>query len=88
MTSIEDKLIDNEDDTPDDSVARMGKGMMTMTSKELPCWYHPTLEGFLDFKRRDNCSVNVKGRQGHCLALDEWEEMNIVLPLKKYASVI
>ena len=33
-----------------------------------------------------NCSVNVKGRQGHCLALDEWVETYIVLPLKKYAS--
>ena len=33
-----------------------------------------------------NCSINVKGKQGHCLALDEWVETYMVLPLKKYAS--
>ena len=33
-----------------------------------------------------NCSINVKGRKGHSLALDEWVESFVVLPLKKYAS--
>lgn len=36
--------------------------------------------------RQQNCSINVKGKQGNCLALDEWVETYMVLPLKKYAS--
>ena len=33
-----------------------------------------------------NCSVSVKGRDGHNIALDEWVETYLVQPLKNYAS--
>ena len=33
-----------------------------------------------------NCSVNVKGKDGHNIALDEWVEAYLVQPLKNYAS--
>lgn len=35
---------------------------------------------------RQNCSVSVKGNQGHSIALDEYVETYIVKPLKMYAS--
>ncbi|KAJ7376892.1 hypothetical protein OS493_031771 [Desmophyllum pertusum] len=35
---------------------------------------------------QSNCSVNVKGRKGHNIALDEWVETYLVQPLKNYAS--
>lgn len=35
---------------------------------------------------QNNCSVSVKGREGHNIALDEWVETYLVQPLKNYAS--
>lgn len=35
---------------------------------------------------QNNCSVSVKGRDGHNIALDEWVETYLVQPLKNYAS--
>ena len=35
---------------------------------------------------QDNCSVSLKGRHGHNIALDEWVESYLVRPLKNYAS--
>ena len=35
---------------------------------------------------QNNCSVSVKGRDGHNIALDEWVETCLVQPLKNYAS--
>lgn len=36
---------------------------------------------------QNNCSVSVKGRGGHNIALDEWVETNLVQPLKNYATI-
>lgn len=35
---------------------------------------------------QNNCSVSVKGREGHNIALDEWVETYLVQSLKNYAS--
>ena len=35
---------------------------------------------------QNNCSVSVKGREGHNIALDEWVETYLVQPLKYYAA--
>ena len=35
---------------------------------------------------QNNCSVSVKGRKGHNIALDEWVESYLVQPLKNYAT--
>ena len=35
---------------------------------------------------QNNCSVGVKGWDGHNIALDEWVETYLVQPLKNYAS--
>lgn len=35
---------------------------------------------------QNNCSVSVKGREGHNIALDEWVESYLVQPLKNYAT--
>ena len=35
---------------------------------------------------QDNCSVSLKGRHGHNIALDEWVESYLVRRLKNYAS--
>ena len=35
---------------------------------------------------QNNCSVSVKGREGHNIAHDEWVESYLVQPLKNYAT--
>ena len=35
---------------------------------------------------QNNCSVSIKGREGHKIALDEWVEAYLVQPLKNYAT--
>lgn len=35
---------------------------------------------------QNNCSVSVKGREGHNIALDEWVETYLVQPLKNYVT--
>ena len=37
---------------------------------------------------QNNCSVSVKGREGHNIAHDEWVESYLVQPLKNYATGI
>ena len=35
---------------------------------------------------QNNCSVSIKGREGHKIALDEWVEAYLVQSLKNYAT--
>lgn len=45
-------------------------------------------EGFIVTRKllQNNCSVSIKGREGHKIALDEWVEAYLVQPLKNYAT--